>query len=380
MQSSEKPRVAPESRSRASRLAFLLALAAAALALTPASEAFWSPLPSPTPSDLRGVSTPSDGIAWASGTKGTYLRTSGGEPWTAATVPGAETLDFRDVEAFDARSAVLMSAGPGPASRIYRTGDGGAHWDLALENPDPKGFFDAIAFWDRNRGLALGDPVDGRFVLYATEDGGAHWTRVPMEGIPPARTGEGAFAASGTCLAVGPDGHAWFGTGGGGESGRVFRSSDRGRTWTAAFSGIPATTESSGVFSLAFRDAFRGVAVGGDYKLARATTPSIARTDDGGATWTAVRIGGVNHYYSAVAVVPGTNPSILVAAGPTGAAWSADEGRTWKEQSSDVAYNAIAFSGARFGWIVGPAGHLGRVSDGVSSAWAARGPAGGALP
>lgn len=347
-------------------------LAATATATRPPG-AFWDPQVSPTHSDLRGVSAPSDGVAWASGTKGAFLRTEdGGKTWTAGAVPGAETLDFRDVEAFDKRSAVIMSAGPGSASRIYRTADGGARWDLALENPDqPKGFFDAIAFWDRSRGLALGDPVDGRFVLFATEDGGSHWTRIPPEGLPPALAGEGAFAASGTCLAVGPDGRAWFGTGGGGAAGRVFRSEDRGRTWRTAPSGIPASTESSGVFSLAFRDALHGIAVGGNYRVPRGSGPSIARTEDGGATWSAAAPAPLSPYYSAISVVPGTAPLVLVATGPTATAWSSDGGRTWngREPSAEAAYNATAFSGPLFGWAVGPAGNLGRFSQRISAGW-----------
>lgn len=350
--------------------------AAALLALSPAADQVWNPVPSPTHSDLRGVSAPSDGTAWASGTKGTYLRTSdGGKSWTTMVVAGAEALDFRDVEAFDDRSAVLMSAGPGPSSRIYRTNDGGAHWDLALENPDPKGFFDAIAFWDRAHGLALGDPVDGRFVLYGTEDGGARWTRMARESLPPALTGEGAYAASGTCLAVGQNGRAWFGTGGGGVSGRVFRTGDGGRTWSVALSGIPASTASSGVFSLAFWDSLHGVAVGGDYRIPRAATPSIARTEDGGATWSTVTVGPLNPFYSAVSVVPGTSPPALVVVGTAGTAWSSDGGRTWNAPPSEVALNALAFSSPLFGWAVGPGGTLGRFSDRVAAGWRRSAPA-----
>ena len=154
---------------------------------------------SPTTENLRGLSALSNGVAWASGAHGTYLRTlDRGKTWRAAQVPGAETLDFRDVEAFSADVAYLLSAGPGDKSRIYSTADGGKNWTLQFTNPDSKGFFDCMAFCDRLHGIALGDPVGGKFELIVTEDRGKNWKPIPRDKIPPAVQGEGAFAASGS--------------------------------------------------------------------------------------------------------------------------------------------------------------------------------------
>ena len=190
----------------------------------------WTPQHSGTTASLRGIAAVNDRVAWASGTAGTYLiTTDGGATWTAAQVPGAESLDFRDVHALDDRAAWLLASGPGDKSRIYRTTDAGRHWTLQLTNPDAAGFLDAIAFWDAKRALALGDPVGGRFALFATEDGGDHWMR--RDG-PAAEPGEGAFAASGTCLIVTGSHDAWFATGG--THARIFHSTDDGVTWTAA--------------------------------------------------------------------------------------------------------------------------------------------------
>ncbi|MBZ5570668.1 MAG: hypothetical protein LAO09_02165 [Acidobacteriia bacterium] len=156
-----------------------------------------------TTENLRGISTPSRNVAWASGTHGTYLRTTdGGETWQAAQVPGAETLDFRDVEAFSADVAYLLAAGPGEQSRIYKTADAGKTWALQFTNNNPKGFFDCMAFWNRDRGIAVGDPVNGKFELITTKDGGKHWKSIPTASLPSAVESEGAFAASGTCIAV----------------------------------------------------------------------------------------------------------------------------------------------------------------------------------
>src|SRR5215471_19587617 len=138
-----------------------------------------------TGEDLRGVSAVSGFVAWASGTHGTYLRTTdGGASWKAAQVPGAELLDFRDVKAFSANVAYLMSAGPGDRSRIFKTTDGGQSWSQRFTSPDSNGFFDCMAFWNENEGLVLGDPVDGHFALFATNDGGTAWTRVVPQKIP----------------------------------------------------------------------------------------------------------------------------------------------------------------------------------------------------
>ena len=156
-----------------------------------------------TTENLRGLSAPSANIIWASGPHGTYLRsTDGGNTWHSSQVPGAEALDFRDVEAFSADFAYLLSAGPGDQSRIYKTADGGKSWTRQFTNADSKGFFDCMAFWDRDHGIAVGDPVNGSFELITTNDGGKNWTPVPASALPSAIAGEGAFAASGSCITV----------------------------------------------------------------------------------------------------------------------------------------------------------------------------------
>src|SRR5262249_51379530 len=153
-----------------------------------------------------------------------------GTTWSVGTVPGAEKLDFRDVEAFGEATAYLLSAGPGDASRIYKTSDGGKSWVLQFQSADPAAFFDAIAFWDEQNGMALGDPVKGRFQLLVTKDGGAQWNPLAAKPLPPALPGEGAFAASGTCLVTHGANDVWFATGGA-KAARVFHSRDRGQNW-----------------------------------------------------------------------------------------------------------------------------------------------------
>ena len=228
-----------------------------------------------TASALRGVSAVNDQVVWASGTKGTYLRTvDGGTHWTAAVVPGAESLDFRDVQGVDADTAYLLSIGKGATSRIYKTTDGGAHWTLSLQNADAEGFFDEMAFWNPRHGILVGDQVDGQMVVMTTEDGGATWQRVKM---PPALPGEGAFAASGTGITVLGDRDVWIGTGGK-NAARVYHSADAGRTWSVASTPIRADGDDAGIFSVAFSDARHGIAVGGSYRKFNETAGNIAVT------------------------------------------------------------------------------------------------------
>lgn len=304
---------------------------------------------------LRGLSVVSDQVAWASGDKGSVLRTvNGGTTWTLSEVPDASDLDFRDVHALDASRAWVLSIGNGEKSRIYQTADGGKTWGLQYINHDPEVFLDAIAFWDEKHGIVLGDPVAGRYTILTTDDGGRHWTRHASTESPLAMMGEGAFAASGTCLIVEGERHVWFGTGGG-RIARVFRSEDRGKTWSASNTKIAAGNPSSGIFSLAFKDARHGVAVGGDYKKENQNANTFATTDDGGLTWSQPLTPFLGGYRSAVVIV---GASKLVAVGPTGADVSMDGGKTWKPFGKQ-GFHAVG-SARGSGWAVGEKGLIGR--------------------
>jgi photosystem II stability/assembly factor-like uncharacterized protein len=274
---------------------------------------------------LRGVSAVSDRVAWASGSDSTVLRTAdGGAIWKKLTVT-MDRLDFRDIDAVDARTAYVLSIGNGPASRIYKTTDAGATWTLQFKNDDPKAFYDAMSFWDRNHGIVIGDSIDGQFCIMTTENGGRTWVRVPASALPPALENEGAFAASGTNLALFGKSHTWIGTGAGAKA-RVLRTVDRGRTWRIAETPLSAGA-SAGIFSVAFRDAKHGVVVGGDYRKENEAVDNLAVTSDGGVTWTVVK--GLTGFRSVVAYVPGAETPTLVAVGPLGTDYSTDDGRTW---------------------------------------------------
>lgn len=301
--------------------------------------------------DFRGLSAVNSDVAWVSGTKGTFGRTTdGGKTWTVGVVPDAGKLDFRDIEAFSADSAYLMSAGPGEESRIYKTTNGGKTWVLQFKTPEPKAFFDAIAFWDDKHGIALTDPIDGRFHLIVTDDGGGKWTALPEKNRPNALPNEGCFAASGTCLVARGESDVWFCTGGA-KAARVFHSGDRGKTWTAAETPLMAGNESGGVFSIAFRDSTNGVIVGGDYRKPYETAATGAVTRDGGKAWTSTE--KQLPFRSGVAWANDR----WVAVGTSGSNYSADDGVTWISLDREN-YNSVAFTPAGDGWAVGPKGRI----------------------
>jgi photosystem II stability/assembly factor-like uncharacterized protein len=311
-----------------------------------------SKLQTNTTENLRGVSALSSKVAWASGTHGTYLRTVDGVNWIANHVPGAESLDFRDVEAFSPDVAYLLSAGPGDQSRIYKTTDAGRNWTLQFSNPEPTGFYDCMAFWDRDHGIALGDPVAGKFELLMTEDGGRKWTRSPSDTLPAAENGEGAFAASGTCIAV-HDSNIWFATGG--KVARVFLSTDRGKSWKAVPTPLPQGNDSSGIFSIAFRDRKHGIIAGGDYKQPEKGGKNLAFTEDGGHTWKVSAL-SPQAYFSAVAFDPERADS-FIAVGTKLIGYGANpKSKNWTTYSFNL--NSVSFYAAAKAFAVGPEGTI----------------------
>lgn len=316
----------------------------------------WTMQTSGVTARLRGVSAVSERMAWASGSDSTVLRTSdGGTTWQKLSVT-SETLDFRDVDAVDPQTAYVLSIGNGPASRIYKTTDAGKTWALQFKNEDPKVFLDAMSFWDTNNGIAFGDSVDGQFYILITADGGHSWSRVPQSALPPALENEGAFAASGTNIALFGKSHAWIGTGAAAKS-RVLRTSDRGRTWQIADTPL-ASGALSGIFSIAFRDAKHGAIAGGDYRKEQEAVDNLAVTSDGGVTWTLVK--GLSGFRSVVSYMPGKET--LIALGPSGGDYSFDDGRTWTAIDGP-GFDTFSFApGKQIGWGAGAKGVIGRLA------------------
>lgn len=305
-----------------------------------------------------GLHAVSDRVVWAAGRGGQVARTTdGGASWRVMTVPGADSLQFRDVHAFSEDEAFVLSIGSGSDSRIYRTEHGGASWSLSFRNEDPNAFFDCLSFWDRERGIAFSDSHDGEFTLIRTMDGGATWTRIDPAAVPDARPGEGAFAASGTCIVTRPNGLAWFVTGASGVDTRVIRTTDYGRTWMEAATPIASRAATEGISSAAFLDDLQGAVFGGDFTQVDSVYANVAVTNDGGQSWRRtgpVPLGGAVFGGSAVPGMP--NPT-WIAVAPTGSAWSEDNGASWQPIDT-TDYWTVTILGPDAGWAAGP----GRIS------------------
>ena len=302
---------------------------------------------------LRGISAVSADVAWASGREGTVLRTvDGGGHWKAIKVPGAEALDFRDVEGFDADTAIVLSIGPGEASRVYRTVDGGKSWTLALQNHDEHAFFDCMAF-DGRRGWMLGDPVGGHFQVYATEDGGAQWRL--LETGPEAKQDEAAFAASGTCIATTPWGERVAVSGGG--SARVLLGDSGGKLWFAHDTPMPARVPAAGIFSATAMGKDM-LLVGGDFEKETVGSAARAQFENGEGLHVSM-LPAPRGYRSGAACTTRDTPK-CVAVGPTGVDLLVDAHWT---AVSDTGYDAIDLAGD-VGWASGADGRVARIEIG----------------
>jgi photosystem II stability/assembly factor-like uncharacterized protein len=315
---------------------------------------------------LQAISVVSDAVVWASGLGGTVVRTTnGGQTWLATTVPGADSLQFRDIDAIDADTAYLLSSGGGESSRIYKTTDGGASWTLQYTNPDASGFFDCMAFWDSKHGAAYGDAVDGSLVLLTTSDGEL-WSRVPAEGLPAALPGEGGFAASGTCLVTHGDSTGWVGTGAT-STARVLKTTDRGSFWAAYSTPIVSGSGTSGITTVGFQDGLLGMVAGGEISDQETHSNNVAVTADGGLTWELAGHPVMTGAIYGIAFVLSAETPTVVAVGPGGADYTRDNGTSWNRLDS-LEYWSVGFSENGVGWAVGPEGRITKISFGLPSA------------
>jgi photosystem II stability/assembly factor-like uncharacterized protein len=317
------------------------------------SSAEWQVQKVNTDTRFLGLCAVDEKVVWASGTKGTFVRTvDGGKNWQVGQVAGGEKSYFSDVEAMNSETAWLLSAGEGTDSRIYKTTDGGKHWELQFQNESPKARLNDLAFWDEQHGVAaLSDPEKGRFLLVGTTNGGARWETLKAK-IPDSQWHESTFAGSGTCLVAQGQSNLWFATGGG-VRGRVFRSVDRGETWRSSETPMSATTNIAAIYGLAFRDERYGVAVG---------SPDFVFSEDGGESWrerkwTEQRLG----FHTDVAWVDAPKGWAVVAVGPTGSSLRTSKG-AWKKLD-DAAYYAVSVGrfSPRAVWAAGPNGRIARL-------------------
>ncbi|HKN34962.1 MAG TPA: hypothetical protein VJX16_17100 [Terriglobales bacterium] len=327
-----------------------------------------TPQNSGTTQGLIAVSPVNPRVVWASGRGGTFVvTTDGGKTWKAGVVPGAETLQFRDVQGVSEKVAYLSSIGSNPGDfRIYKTVDGGATWTMQFQNQNPGAFYDCLALWTPLRGIAHSDSVNGVFPDLRTTDG-MTWQDISSN-MPPALPGEASFAASGTCVATQGGNNAWIATGGS-TTARVLATRDRGDTWSAYATPL-VSSPSAGAFTVAFRDPWHGIVGGGDLDPADPNNARTAISSDGGKSWKLTNKPPVTGAIFGLSYVSHTGEGIgdnlgravVITANAGGAAWTPDEGSTWFTLPGVSGFWAVAFATAKAGWLVGTDGRILKIS------------------
>ncbi len=308
---------------------------------------------------LQAISIVDENTVWLSGHKATFVRTmDGGETWEVFRHPTGDTLQFRDIHAFDSSRVILMSAGPGDQSRIFEVRNG-VVWREHFVMQDTAGFLDCIDFWDDKRGIAYGDAIDNYPYILLTKNAGRTWTRADTTDMPKAGKGEGGFAASGTCVTTGANGLAWIATGAGGNA-RILISQDYGQSWQSYDTPI-IKGEFAGHASIDFADELNGFITGGDLAVRDRYTDNCAFTTDGGKTWELTgqpaTLGAF--YGSSTVTIDGNNYTFVC--GPNGMDFTADKGQSWTQLDSANLW-AVNMHESGTGWVSGGNGRVVKVS------------------
>lgn len=302
-----------------------------------------NPIDIDQPNLMRGLYMVNDNVAWASGTGGIIRYTSNGKDWVIYKDTLFENLDFRDIHAFNEKEAIIMSSGDG--CMIYKTKDQCKSWELVYENTSEGIFFDGMDFWDNKSGIAFSDPVDGELFIIRTNDGGDTWQKLPNISIPKTLKGEAGFAASGTGIVCVGDSTVFIGTGGSAIA-RIFKSNDRGRTWSVINTTM-RPGDASGIYSMVFTNSNRGVAIGGNYLDSTNSKENCVITINGGQTWITPESLPLG-YKSCVAY---NGEGVLISTGRTGVDVSFDNGYNWSHVSDDAYYTCVLYGSK--GWLSG---------------------------
>lgn len=312
-------------------------------------------LTSGTKISIRGLSVVNDNVIWVSGSNGTVGKSSnGGKTWKWLIVKGFEKTDFRDIEAFNATTAVIM--GISEPGYILKTTDAGDSWKVVYENKTKGIFLDAMEFWNENAGIVVGDPIDGRFFITRTFDGGSSWQDIPLDKRPLADSGEACFAASGTNVRALDNDEAVFISGG--SSSRLFKRDQKIK--------VPVIQgkETTGANSVAVWDRFQKkggknlIVVGGDFNAPESDSMNCSISNDGGNTWHYSKT-PPHGYRSCVEFL---SKKDVLSCGLNGVDYSDDGGKNWKWISKEGFHVCrIAKIGTAI-FLAGSNGKIGRIN------------------
>jgi photosystem II stability/assembly factor-like uncharacterized protein len=302
-------------------------------------------LTSGTKTSLRGLSAPDERVVWASGSNGHVGRSvDAGEHWTWRQVAGFEKTDFRDIEAFDSLTAVIM--GISEPGHILRTTDGGHSWKVVYADSSKGVFMDAMHFQPDGKGIVVGDPIDGKLYAVRTKDYGRNWERIDPAGLPTLADGEAFFASSGgNVMLMSKD---MFGAVTGGIRSRWLSPT------VSVILPLQQGKQSTGANALAAGDRKTLIAVGGDFANDRRTDSTCAISTDGGKTWQHPVV-GLNGYRSSVAHL---GKGRFIACGTSGVDITNNGGMNW-QRVSETGFHVVVRSGK--GSRVYLAGSMGRV-------------------
>ncbi|MCB0558993.1 MAG: oxidoreductase [Lewinellaceae bacterium] len=310
----------------------------------------------PINSSIRALEVLNDSTVWFAGSGGVYGYTeNGGRSWTIDSLL-ADTIrpHFRSIAV--TKNAVFLLSIATPAL-LYCSTDKGQSWQPVFREDHPGAFYDAMAFWDGQEGIAMGDPTDGCLSVIITRDGGQTWEKVGCEKLPPAEEGEAAFAASNSNIALSGN-HAWIVSGG--KRARAYHSPDRGASWEVFDTPIIEGDQMTGIFSTDFYDARHGIIFGGDWNRKEMNNRNKAITQNGGRTWRLVSEGQGPGYRSCVQYIPKSQGQGIMACGIPGISYSLDGGQNWDNLSTENFYTMRFGENWKTLWLAGN-GRIGRL-------------------
>jgi photosystem II stability/assembly factor-like uncharacterized protein len=330
----------------------IIALAVGILTATAAAQP-WTKQTSPATQIMRGLKVVNAQVVWATGYLGEVVRTvDGGTTWALKT-PTDATMDNYAIEALDSSTAWIYGTDDATSvgCRIWKTTNGGTSW--VQQYTDNEGFGDAIKFYDANNGIAIGDPflaTPTKFQIMTTTNGGTTWT--PLSNPPLAEGGE-----TGVVNGLELIGNmAWFVTYGTGGRPAVWKSTDKGLTWTSS-PRVPIDDS----YGFSMRDENAGI-------ISNINSGSVARTTDGWAHADSMLLFAGVYGLRQIDWITGTN-SIVVVGGPTATGFSAvslDGGTTWTQKTVPAGVGRlrhVQFIDAGTGWAVGNGGAILKWTD-----------------
>lgn len=311
----------------------------------------------PFSASIRALEVVNEKTVWWAGSNGLVGHTKdGGRNWKTDTLRHeGKGLHFRAISVTSSAVFVLSIESP---ALLFRSTDQGRNWKLVYREDHAAAFYDAMQFWDDQHGIAMGDPTDGCISIITTSDGGESWQKLPCSQLPASATGEAAFAASNSNVALQGD-NAWIVTGG--AKARILHSPDRGKSWTVTQSPIREGGQMTGIYSVAFWDASHGIIFGGDWNQQADNHQNKAVTADGGTTWQLISDGSGPGYRSSVKYFPRGKGRAILAAGIPGISISHDGGNNWKDLSTASWYAVSFAAGENTCWLAGN-GKIGRIN------------------